>query len=77
MSKSSDARIKLDRLGEALAKDLDKLSDDELFEEVAASDEDREKAVKYMRSLVEKAIATSRRRVRLWETNAPGSAAAY
>jgi hypothetical protein len=62
MSKSSDARTKLDRLGEALAKDLDTLSDDELFEEVAATDEERQKTVSHMRDLVESAIAESGRR---------------
>src|SRR5258708_39839469 len=62
MSKSSDARIKLDRLGEALAKDLDRFSDDELFEEFAPSDEERQKSVNHMRSLVEKAIAANGRR---------------
>ncbi len=62
MSKDSDARVKLDRLGEALAKDLDELSDDELLEEMAATDEERQNTVGHMRSLVEKAIATSGRR---------------
>jgi len=62
MSKDSDARIKLDRLGEALAKDLDALSDDELMEEIAATDEERQKTVSHMRSLIEEAIATSGRR---------------
>jgi hypothetical protein len=62
MSKDSDARIKLDRLGEALAKDLDALSDDELMEEIAATDEERQKTVSHMRSLIEEAIATSGQR---------------
>jgi len=62
MSKDSDARIKLDRLGEALAKDLDALSDDELMEEIAATDEERQKTVSHTRSLIEEAIATSGQR---------------
>ena len=62
MSNDSDARIKLDRLGEALAKDLDALSDDELMEEIAATDEERQKTVSHMRSLIEEAIGTSGRR---------------
>src|SRR5437016_2668245 len=62
MSKDSDARVKLDRLGEALAKDLDELSDNELLEEMAATDEERQNTVSHMRSLVEKAIATNGRR---------------
>jgi hypothetical protein len=62
MSKDSDARIKLDRLSEALAKDLDALSDGELMEEIAATDEERQKTVSHMRSLIEEAIATSGRR---------------
>ena len=57
MSRDSDARIKLDRLGEALAKDLDALSDDELMEEIAATDQERQKTVSHMRSLIEEAIA--------------------
>lgn len=61
MSKSSDARLKLDHLGEALAKDLDALSDDELSEEIAA-DGDVEKTVNHMKDLVESAIAESGRR---------------
>jgi hypothetical protein len=61
MSKDSDARVKLDRLGEALAKDLDALSDHELVEEIAATDEERQKTVSHMRSLIEEAIATSGR----------------
>src|SRR5208337_937133 len=59
MNKDSDARIKLDRLSEALAKDLDALSDGELMEEIAATDEGRQKTVSHMRSLIEEAIATS------------------
>jgi len=62
MSKDSDARVKLDLLGEALAKDLDELSDEELLEETAATDEERQNTVSHMRSLVEKAIATSGQR---------------
>ena len=62
MSKNSDARTKLDRLGEAIAKDLDTLSDDELFEEVAATDEERQKTVSHMRNLVESAITDGGRR---------------
>jgi hypothetical protein len=62
MSKDSDARVKLDRLSEALAKDLDALSDGELMEEIAATDEERQKTVSHMRSLIEEAIATSGRR---------------
>jgi hypothetical protein len=62
MSKSSDARVKLDRLGEALAKDLDKLSGNELSEEIAADDDDGEKTVARMRNLIESAIAESGRR---------------
>ncbi len=61
MSRSSDARVKLDRLGEALAKDLDRLSDNELSEEIAA-DDDVEKTVARMRNLIESAIAESGRR---------------
>jgi hypothetical protein len=61
MNKSSDARVKLDRLGEALAKDLDTLSDDELTEEIAA-DSDVAKTVNHMRGLVESAIAEAGRR---------------
>jgi len=61
MSRDSDARIKLDRLGEALAKDLDALSDDELMEDIAATDEERQKTVSHMRSLIEDAIAASGR----------------
>jgi len=61
MSKNSDARVKLDRLSEALAKDLDTLSDDELSEEIAA-DSDVEKTVNHMRQLVESAIAEAGRR---------------
>ena len=61
MSKSSDARVKLDRLGEALAKDLDRLSADQLSEELAAEG-DIEKTVGHMRNLVESAIAEGGRR---------------
>jgi len=61
MNKSSDARAKLDRLDEALAKDLDTLSDEELFGEIAA-ESDIEKTVNHMRHLVETAIAEAGRR---------------
>jgi hypothetical protein len=61
MKKSSDARVKLDRLGEALAKDLDTLSEHELSEEIAA-DSDIEKTVNHMRQLVESAITEAGRR---------------
>lgn len=55
--------MKLDRLGEALAKDLDKLTANELSEEIAA-DDDVEKTLTSTRNLIESAIAeTGRRRL--------------
>jgi hypothetical protein len=61
MSDSKDARQKLDRLVDALIKDIDALSDEELIEEVAA-DGDVEKAVNQVEDLIESAIAESGRR---------------
>jgi len=61
MSNGSDERAKLDRLGEALAKDVDALSDDELLAEIA-DDEDVKSRVAHMRHLVQSAIAESGQR---------------
>jgi hypothetical protein len=61
MTNGSDERAKLDRLGEALAKDIDALSDDELLAEIAA-DEDVKGRVAHMRHLVQSAIAENGRR---------------
>jgi hypothetical protein len=61
MSDSKDARQKLDRLVDALIRDVDALSDEELTEEVAA-DGDVEKAINQVKDLVESAIAESGRR---------------
>ncbi len=60
MSDSKDARQKLDRLVDALVRDVDALSDEELTEEVAA-DGDVEKAVNQVKNLIESAIAESGR----------------
>jgi hypothetical protein len=61
MSDGKDARQKLDRLVDALIRDVDALSDKELAEEVAV-DGDVEKAVNHVKDLVESAIAESGRR---------------
>lgn len=61
MSDSIDARQKLGRLVDALIRDIDALSDEELTAEVAA-DGDVEKAVNHVKNLFESAIAESGRR---------------
>jgi hypothetical protein len=61
MSNGSDERAKLDRLGEALSKDIDALSDDELLAEIAA-DGDVKSRVSHGRHLIQSAIAESGKR---------------
>jgi hypothetical protein len=61
MSNGSDERAKLDRLGAALAKDIDALSDDELLAEIG-DDDDVKNRIADMRHLVQSAIAESGRR---------------
>jgi hypothetical protein len=61
MSDGKEAHRKLDRLTDALVRDIDALSDEEVTAEVAA-DGDVKEAVNSVKSLVESAISESGRR---------------
>jgi hypothetical protein len=61
MSDGKEVRQKLDRLTDALIRDVDALSDEEVTAEVAA-DGDVEKAANRVKNLVESAISASGRR---------------
>lgn len=56
------ARQKLDRLGDTLARDVDRLSDDELFREAAEAYGESEKAIAATRGIIEAAIAAHGKR---------------
>ena len=57
-----EARRQLDRVADALARDVDQLNDDELLREAAESYGDPEKAAAETRGLIEAAIAAHGKR---------------
>ncbi len=59
---SDEARRQLDRLADALARDVDRLTDDELLQEAAESYGDPEKAAAEIRGVIEAAIAAHGKR---------------
>jgi len=61
-SNRDEAWRKLDRLGDALARDVDKLTNDELFREAADSHGNTDMAVSATRGVIEAAIAAHGKR---------------